>query len=118
MCAGLLGWTPYDAVVDGVHAQVDALDAVTLLTGLDPFAAGTRSGRRGRGRGSGAGRGAGCAWCGRAAAAGWCPACAVLLEHAGLLAGQILLAAAGPVELEHATRAVTTARLQPDLCPG
>ncbi len=37
MCAGLLGWTPYDAVADGPHAQVDALDAVLLLTGADPF---------------------------------------------------------------------------------
>lgn len=102
MCAGLLWWTPYDAVVDGAHAQVDALDAFVLLTGLDPFAAGvTRTrepsgpaGDAGRGAGRGAGRRAGCAWCGREAAGGWCPVCGVLLEHAGLLAGRILLAAA------------------------
>jgi len=103
VCAGLLWWTPYDAVVGGAHAQVDALDAFVLLTGLDPVAAGARprrgnrrgrAGDAGRGAGRGAGRRAGCAWCGREAAGGWCPVCGVLLEHAGLLAGRILLAAA------------------------
>jgi len=43
----------------------------------------------------------------RAAVAGWCPTCAVLLEHAGgLLAGQILLAAASPEELDTPPRGV------------
>ena len=93
--------------VDGVHGQVDALDAVTLLTGLDPFAAGARSGR-------GAGAGAAVPVVVRAApgAAGGRGRLVPDLRGAagrpagGLLAGQILLAAASPEELDTPPRGV------------
>jgi len=81
---GRSGGTPYNAVVDGPQAQVDALESVVLLAGTDPLEAARSADRRAPG----------CRWSGRRVRSGWCTVCGVLLEHAACLAGRLLLPAA------------------------
>jgi hypothetical protein len=104
---GRSGGTPYDAVVDGPHAQVDAVESVVLLTGTDPLEAARSADHRAPG----------CRWCGRRARSGWCTVCGVLLEHAACLAGRLLLPAVTSAQPAAATYTVTTCTPRPQSAP-
>ena len=87
VCAGLLGFTVYDAHRDGPHARADAYEAVAVLTGIEPLTAVAR--RR-------------CTWCHRGAHGGWCPTCRVLLAVAGHAAARTLCPPVEPTPQIHA----------------
>ena len=95
VCAGLLGFTPYDTRLDAPYAERDAWEAVALLTGAEPPA--PQPGRRR------------CLWCARPARSGWCRVCGVLLEAVAYASGALLVPAASATQLRAARLEVVAA---------